>query len=126
MGNNANFEGLLAAHSELEVRSVWMLGANYLWSHSTNDGSTGGGEQDYPQNVACRICERASSDQDIRSSFTSSVIYQLPFGHDGKYFTRGVAGQDFGWLAIQRSGDRTHGPAPDRNHLAQRLVSAGR
>jgi Carboxypeptidase regulatory-like domain/TonB dependent receptor len=108
MGNNANFSGLSATLSRRFV-SGWLLGANYLWSHSTNDGSTGGGEQDYPQNVACRICERASSDQDIRSSFTSSVIYQLPFGRDGKYFTQGVGGKilggwQFSGLATARTG----------------------
>ncbi len=108
MGNNSNFHGLSATLNR-RFASGWLLGANYLWSHSTNDGSTGGGEQDYPQNVACRICERASSDQDIRSSFTSSAIYQLPFGRGGDYFTRGVASRILGgWqvsgLATARSG----------------------
>ncbi|MBT9332531.1 TonB-dependent receptor [Paracidobacterium acidisoli] len=108
MGNNSNFSGLSATLNR-RFASGWLLGANYLWSHSTNDGSTGGGEQDYPQNVACRICEYGSSDQDIRSSFTSSAVYQLPFGHGQKYFTHGAGGRILGgWqlsgLATARTG----------------------
>jgi hypothetical protein len=67
----------------------WMLSANYEWSHSIDDGSLGGGEADTPQNSNCIPCERASSDQDMRSYFTASTIYQLPFGRGrqfGQYF----------------------------------------
>lgn len=109
MGNNANFAGLLASVTRSTSHGL-IFGANYLWSHSTNDGSTGGGEQDYPENVACRICERASSDQDIRSSFTANAVYPLPFGAGMEHLnTGGVASQIFGgWqmsgIAIARTG----------------------
>lgn len=108
MGNNANFAALSATLNR-QFSSGLLFAANYLWSHSTNDGSTGGGEQDYPQNVACRICERANSDQDIRSSFTANAVYQLPFGHGRVYLNHGITGQLFGgWqlsgIAIARTG----------------------
>jgi hypothetical protein len=56
------------------------LSVNYEWSHSINNGGVGGGESDMPQNVNCLPCERASSDQDMRSYFTASTIWQLPVG----------------------------------------------
>lgn len=108
MGNNANFAGLTATLNR-QFSSGFLFGINYLWSHSTNDGSTGGGEQTYPQNVACRICERASSDQDIRSSFTANTVYQLPFGHGRAFLNHGLSSQILGgWqvsgIAIARTG----------------------
>lgn len=103
MGNSANFAGLTAALSR-QFSSGLYFAATYLWSHSTNDGSTGGGEQDYPQNVACRICERASSDQDIRSNFTASAIYELPFGHGRTYLSHGVASQVLGGWQLSGIG----------------------
>ncbi len=107
-GNNANFSGLSATLNR-QFSSGLLFGANYLWSHSINDGSTGGGEQDYPQNVACRICERASSDQDIRSSFTASVVYEFGASHGHSSTLRGVLGAlGSGWqvssIATARSG----------------------
>ncbi len=107
-GNNANFSGLSATLNR-QFSAGLLFGANYLWSHSINDGSTGGGEQDYPQNVACRICERASSDQDVRSSFTASVVYQFGVSHGHASTLRGVAGAlGSGWqvsgIATARTG----------------------
>lgn len=108
MGNNAHFHGLSATINR-QFSNGFLLGANYLWSHSINDGSTGGGEQTYPQNVACRICERASSDQDIRSSFTASTVYVLPFGPGRAYLQTGIAsyiagGWQVSGLAVARTG----------------------
>jgi hypothetical protein len=74
--------------------------ANYMWSHSINDGSIGGGESDTPQNSFCRSCDKASSDDDVRQSFSLSAVYQLPFGAGRRYFgspglTRSLFG---GWM----------------------------
>ncbi|MGD0696333.1 MAG: TonB-dependent receptor [Terriglobia bacterium] len=63
----------------------WLLAANYMWSHSINDDSTGGGDSDKPQNVFCRSCEKASGDYDVRHVFNASAVYELPFGA-GKRF----------------------------------------
>ena len=60
------------------LRSIWMLGANYMWSHAINDGSLGGGEADIisPQNPFCRACDRANiAPEDIRHLFTSELVY---------------------------------------------------
>ncbi len=128
-GNNANFSGLSATLNR-QFSGGLLFGANYLWSHSINDGSTGGGEQDYPQNVACRICEWASSDQDIRSSFTASVVYQFGASRGHASTLRGVAGAlGSGWqvssIATARTGlplnvtiSRSAATIPDGNSLS--------
>ncbi len=54
--------------------------ANYQWSHAIDDGAVGGAEASTPENQACRSCERASSQFDMRHYFTSSAIWQIPVG----------------------------------------------
>jgi hypothetical protein len=56
-----------------------------MWSHGINDGSTGGGEADYAQNNACRACEVASADFDVRHTFSANTVYQIPFGKGRRY-----------------------------------------
>jgi hypothetical protein len=78
---NSIFHALqVSVHRNLSAG--WLFAANYMWSHAINDGSLGGGETDAvtPQNVFCRACERASSDQDVRHFFSANSVYQLPFG----------------------------------------------
>ncbi len=81
---NSTFEAL-----QFNVRRTFqngfLLSANYMWSHSINDGSIGGGESDTPQNSFCRSCDKASSDDDVRQTFNLSAVYQLPFGA-GKHY----------------------------------------
>jgi hypothetical protein len=83
---NSSFEAL-----QLNVRrafqSGFLLSANYMWSHSINDGSIGGGESDTPQDSFCRACDKASSDDDVRQMFNLSAVYQLPFGAGRRYFS---------------------------------------
>jgi Carboxypeptidase regulatory-like domain/TonB dependent receptor len=62
-----------------------LFSTNYMWSHSINDGSIGGGESDTPQDSFCRSCDKASSDDDVRQVFNLSAVYQLPFGA-GKHY----------------------------------------
>jgi hypothetical protein len=83
---------------------------NYMWSHAINDGSTGGGETDYPQNVRCRACERGSSDFDVRHYMSGNLLYQLPFGR-GRKFLNGsgflpvvLGGWDWANILTARSG----------------------
>ena len=93
-----------------QFRSGWLFVANYMWSHAINDASTGGGEAGYPENVACRSCERASGDQDVRHVFSSNTVYQLPFGRGRKYLSHGgfpdalLGGWQFSGIGIYRSG----------------------
>jgi len=81
---NSTFHAL-----QLNVRRAFQNGllftANYMWSHSINDGSIGGGESDTPQDSFCRSCDKASSDDDVRQVFNLSAVYQLPFGA-GKHY----------------------------------------
>ena len=82
--SNSTFNAL-QVELQRNLSSSLMATVNYMWSHSINDGSTGGGEADYPQNVRCRACEKASSDQDVRNFFSGNLIYQLPFGHGRRF-----------------------------------------
>jgi hypothetical protein len=75
----------------------FLFSANYMWSHSINDGSIGGGESDTPQDSFCRACDKASSDDDVRQLFNLSAVYQLPFGAGRRHLSsRGVAQTIFG------------------------------
>jgi hypothetical protein len=96
--NNSTFHAWQTS-LQRQFRSGWVFAANYMWSHSVNDGSVGGGEADYPQNVACRTCEKASSDQDIRHAFTMSSVYDLPFGRGAL-----LGGWQFSVIGTARSG----------------------
>ena len=109
--SNSIFHALqVSVHRNLNAG--WLFAANYMWSHAINDGSLGGGETDAvaPQNVFCRACERASSDQDVRHFFSANSVYRLPFGAGKRYLSSpGVAPRLFdGWafssIATARSG----------------------
>jgi hypothetical protein len=102
-----------------------LLSANYMWSHSINDDSIGGGESDTPQNSFCRSCDKASSDDDVRQLLNLSLVYQLPFGAGQRFLgnpgvARSVLG---GWtlsaigtaqtgLPINITIDRSNGSVP--------------
>jgi hypothetical protein len=75
---NSTFEAL-QTNVRRSFTNGFLLTANYMWSHSINDGSIGGGESDTPQNSFCRACDKASSDNDIRQTFNVSAVYALPF-----------------------------------------------
>jgi hypothetical protein len=112
----------------------WLVSGNYMWSHAINDGSLGSGvEDDFPENVSCRTCERASSDQDARQSFSAASVYQLPFGRGRTYLhDPGALGAIFGgWELSSVAGGRTGLPVnitvdrsaavmPDGNSANQR------
>lgn len=106
---------------------------NYMWSHAIDDGSVGAGEADTPENVACFRCERSNSDDDVRHTLNSSLVYQLPFGSGRRFLNRGgilngfVGGWEVSNLLGARSGlpinvtiSRTAGSLPDGNNTTQR------
>jgi hypothetical protein len=74
--------------------------ANYMLSHATDDGSSGGGGAAPAQNVACRSCEWSDSAVDARHVFTSYFAYDLPFGHDHPLF----GGWQWTGIATARTG----------------------
>jgi Carboxypeptidase regulatory-like domain len=80
------------------------LSANYEWSHSIDNGGIGGGEADAPQNMACLRCERASSDQDLRSYLSASGIWQLPVGRGRRFLNSGSHTSELLFGGWQMSG----------------------
>jgi len=88
---NSTFHAL-QLNARRAFQNGFLLSANYMWSHSINDGSIGGGESDTPQDSFCRSCDKASSDDDVRQVFNLSAVYQLPFGAGKHYLSSpGVA-----------------------------------
>ena len=132
--SNSTFHSFqVSAHRYLNAG--WMMAANYMWSHAINDGSLGGGETDAiaPQNVFCRRCERASSDQDIRHVFSANSVYELPFKTAKTHSSRFGAirnmfgGWSLSWIATARSGrpvnvtvSRPATDAPNGYNVSQR------
>jgi hypothetical protein len=91
----SNFNALqVSLHRRLARSFLW--GTEYMWSHSINDGGLGGGEGRQIQNVACRHCDRADSDSDIRHTITSNWVLELPFGPRRQHLNSGVASWIFG------------------------------
>jgi hypothetical protein len=83
---NSTFEAL-QANLRRVFHNGFLLTSNYMWSHSINDGSIGGGDSDTPQNSFCRSCDKASSDFDVRQMFNLSAVYALPFGAGKRYLS---------------------------------------
>jgi hypothetical protein len=121
---NSTFHGL-QLNARRPFQNGLLVTANYMWSHSINDGSIGGGESDTPQNSFCRACDKGNSDNDVRHLFNLSTVYQLPFGAGKHYlsspgFARMLAG---GWtlsaigsaqtgLPVNITIDRSNGSVP--------------
>jgi hypothetical protein len=83
---NSTFEAL-QFNARRAFQNGFLLSANYMWSHSINDGSIGGGESDTPQNSFCRSCDKGDSDDDVRQLFNLSAVYDLPFGKGKPYLS---------------------------------------
>jgi carboxypeptidase family protein/TonB-dependent receptor-like protein len=84
---NSTFNALQVS-LQRHFRNGFMFATNYMWSHSINDGSIGGGESNAPENANCRLCDRGPSVYDIRHNLVVSSVYDLPFGA-GKKFLNG-------------------------------------
>ena len=128
-GSNTNFNALQFSLYRRAANGL-QLGAQYMWSHAFDEGSLGGGESTAPQNAACRACEYASTNQDVRHTLTINGVYALPFGREGN--GEGALRQIFGgWqlsgLLQARTGrpltigaSRGAGDLPDGNNSGQR------
>jgi hypothetical protein len=121
---NSTFEALQLNFRRPFQNGV-LLSANYMSSHSINDGSIGGGESDTPQDSFCRACDKAASDDDVRQMFNLSVVYQLPFGAGQRHLSvPGWARTIFGGWTLSAIGtaqtglpfnvtiDRSNGSVP--------------
>ena len=106
-GNN-NFNALQASLQRRFVHGL-LFQANYMYSHGITDASDGSGTSVSFENMACRACDRSSSDLDVRHVLTVNGIYRLPFGHGQRFVNSGWASQVIGgWelsgLAQARTG----------------------
>jgi hypothetical protein len=121
---NSTFHAL-QLNARRAFQNGFLLSANYMWSHSINDGSIGGGESDTFQDSFCRSCDKASSDDDVRQLFNLSAVYQLPFGAGKPYLSSpGIARALFGAWTLSAIGtaqtglpvnitiDRSNGSVP--------------
>lgn len=121
---NGEFEALQAGVQRRFSRGL-LVSANYMWSHAINEGALGSGVEDvFPQNVSCRACERASSDQDARQSLAIASVYELRYhGPLRSVFSgwelTGVAGGRTG-LPVNVTVDRSAAALPDGNGANQR------
>ncbi len=102
--SNATFEAL-QLNARRAFQKGFLFSANYMWSHSINDGGIGGGESDTPQDSFCRACDKASSDNDVRQVFNLSAVYELPFGKGKSYLSNpGVLRSIFGNWEVSAIG----------------------
>lgn len=97
--NDTTFSGWQTS-LQRQFRSGFSMQVNYMWSHSLNNGSTGGGESDYPDNVQCQKCEYGNSAQDATHSASANAIYNLPLGHGQRYLNHGVLGAIVGGISL--------------------------
>ena len=124
---NSEFDALQVSTRRYLTRG-WLMTGNYMWSHAINDGSLGSGvEDDFPENVACRTCEHASSDQDARQSFSLSSVYQIPALRSAGVLHTLFSGWELTGVAGGRTGlpfnitvDRSASVMPDGNSANQR------
>ena len=128
--SNSTFEAL-QFNLRRQFQRGWLLSSNYMWSHSINDDGIGGGESDTPQNVFCRACEKASSDDDVRQVFNVSTVYELPFGHGRRWLSAPgparalLGGWQWSTIATARTGlpvnvviNRANSALPDQFSVA--------
>jgi len=130
-GSSTNFHGLQLSLMR-PFRNGFLLGTQYMWSHSLDEGSLGGGESTNRQNTACRSCEYGNTNHDIRHTVTTNFVYELPFGKDRRYLNDGFVQHVFGgWqlsgLLQARTGrpltitaSRSSADLPDGNSSSQR------
>ena len=129
-GNN-NFNALQASIQRRFVHGL-LFQTNYMWSHGITDASDGSGTSVGFQDMACRACDRSSTDIDVRHTLTTNGVWELPFGHGKQYLTSGLASKILGgWslsgLATARTGtpinitiSRKAAALPDGNTSSQR------
>jgi hypothetical protein len=128
---NNNFNALQVSLNRRFTRGL-LYQMNYMLSHGITDASIGSGESVAIQNMACRACDRSSTNIDVRHTMTSNFIYDLPFGRGRQFLQSGPAEKIFGgWglagIVSARSGmpvnitmSRKSTDLPDGNSSSQR------
>ncbi len=106
---NSKFNALQVSLQRRLLRG-WLWETQYMWSHSTNDGSIGGGESNAPENVACRRCDRGPSVFDVRHNLVINSVYELPFGpgrtylNDSGFAGKLLGGWDLSGISVWHTG----------------------
>lgn len=90
---------------------------SYTWSHTLDEtsGDFGAiaearGDVGGPQNPFCFTCEKGNSGFDYRHRFTSSVVYDLPFGKGRQFLDQGevvdkiIGGWQVNFIVTAQSG----------------------
>ncbi len=116
-----NFNGLQSSLTKSFAQG-WLFQAQYMWGHAISDNS-GSGEGGQIQDVACRACDYGDADYDIRHTFTSNAVYQLPFARQSWY-----GGWDLSGIFTARTGTpftvtiaRTAATVPSVKHRTSAL-----
>jgi hypothetical protein len=107
----SHFNGLELA-LQRRITNGWSFQSKYTFSHSTNDGSVGGGEANASENIACLPCDKGPSVFDIRHNLFINLVYELPIG-PGKahWHASGFAGKLLeGWEVSGLGGWHTGHP----------------
>jgi hypothetical protein len=129
---NSTFNALqFSLQRKLSNGLLW--NSQYMWSHALTDASVGAGEATTIQHMACRACDRSSTQFDVRHTLTTSVSYALPLGAGHRLLGQGGALDKIfgGWkvssLTTARTGlpvnitvSRKAGDLPDGNSSSQR------
>jgi hypothetical protein len=134
-GSSTSFNGLQFSLYRRTANGL-QLGTQYMFSRAFDEGSLGGGESTAPQNIACRSCEHAPTNQDIPHTITVNAVYELPFGRNGNSaaaMRRVFGGWQLSGLLQARTGrpltmttTRSVNDMPDGNNSNQRAdVLAG-
>ncbi len=101
----------------------FLFSANYMWSHSINDGGIGGGESDTPQDSFCRACDKASSDNDVRQVFNLLGSVRIAFREREIVPEQsGGAAEHIRKLGSQRHRNFTNRSAGEHHHLIARML----
>jgi hypothetical protein len=87
------------------------LSVNYTWSKEIDDVQDYGLYSTLPQNQNCQACDTGPGTNDIRNNGTFSALYNLPMGHDQKFFNSYsgfgntiVSGWQINTVGLVRSG----------------------
>src|SRR4029453_2348983 len=99
----------------------------YMWCPAFDEGSLGGGESQEPQNAACRHCEWATTNQDIRHTLTVNWVYEIRHGSDSGGLQQFFSGWQLSGLMQAGPGrpltitvNRATTDLPDGNNRNQR------
>jgi hypothetical protein len=119
---NNNFNALQVSLHRRFTRGL-LFQMNYMWSHGITDASIGSGESVSIQHMACRACDRSSSNIDVRHNMIANAVYELPFWRGrpilGGWELAGIGSARTG-LPVNISMSRKANALPDGNTSSQR------